>query len=429
MNALIIAASLLTGTSLMAEDVSKQFEISDVQIVGLDKTDKDIILDILGFMPGETVNHKLIKRGIQRLQNTRLFTDVKHNVVASNRQDTRVLNVQAKDRWTTIPIFKFSSGGGVNQIIAGLYDPNIGGRYIEAGGQVERLGDTNSGVLWLKKPRFMNQPITIEAQFWSINRLRTLYDQESDSLEIYDGFLQKRQQLLVGFDYQITDALKIGANYTHYNDSHSLDLISDEVAVTREGMPIPVDSQADEIVLKSQLGELHYNEFRVSGWQANYEFHIGQVELGETSKIKNQHDLTLVGAMPISERSSVAGRFIAGKNNMISDQHLYYLGGLDRIRGYTDKRFKTDQFFLINNEFRHSLYQSKDFVLQGISFYDALNLGGKNRSFGALDASSVGGGLRFIVPKIYRLVGRLDVAYPLQKSDPERISFGVQQFF
>ena len=70
---------------------------------------------------------------------------------------------QLVEQWTENPCVPSSNLGSTtfkknpcSQLIAGVYDPNIAGRYLEAGAQIERLGDINSGVFWLKKPRFLN---------------------------------------------------------------------------------------------------------------------------------------------------------------------------------------------------------------------------------------------------------------------------------
>ena len=62
-------------------------------------------------------------------------------------------------------------------------------------------------------------------------------------------------------------------------------------------------------------------------------------------------------------------------------------------------------------------------------FIDALGIDESDRNIQNFTALSSGLGARFIFPKVYRLVLRLDYAKPIINDDEQFINFGIQQFF
>ena len=110
---------------------SSSYQVETIAIKGLSRTDKKVVFRELLFKQGEQVREADLAESIQRLYNTQLFAKVSYNYDKANKKMTLTF----EERWTTIPILKFNSGGGVNQLIAGAYDINLFGQYIEGGAQ------------------------------------------------------------------------------------------------------------------------------------------------------------------------------------------------------------------------------------------------------------------------------------------------------
>jgi hypothetical protein len=68
-------------------------------------------------------------------------------------------------------------------------------------------------------------------------------------------------------------------------------------------------------------------------------------------------------------------------------------------------------------------------LLQARGFIDIAAVGDEISEVGQIRAASLGAGMRFILPKFYRFVIRLDYAKLIIKNDTMNWSFGVQQFF
>lgn len=360
------------------------------------------------------------------MRNTNLFSFVNYKLVGENKKK---LLIKVHERWTTIPILKFSSGGGVNQITAGLFDPNVFGRYLELGGQYERLGDTNSGVIWLKKPRLFGKNQGIDIQLWSTNRLRTLYQQKSEQPIISSGFLQTRNKLYLDFFREFRRYV-IGNIFYEYNkDSFSRDELSDEVKLKSQDTTLPTDSEYHFLGFGLKFGQVNFDNYKVDGVLLKTSTRYG---LSQTKKLENflSGDIDFLFYKTIKLNSiSLAQRLKIGYTTSSSEQYLNYLGGLDRVRGFSDNRFFGKNFWLSNSEIRMPFYQNNWFVAQAVTFVDITAVADSIEKLNEVTGASIGGGLRLFLPKVYRFVVRLDYAQPIIKEDELNFSFGVQQFF
>ncbi|SMF25239.1 BamA/TamA family outer membrane protein [Pseudobacteriovorax antillogorgiicola] len=418
----------LLATMILLGSVNAQGQtvrVDWIEVVGLRKTSDRVILQLLELEIGARVDTVDIERGVRRIRNTRLFTDVQYRL--EERGDERVLIVHAKDRWTTIPIAKFNSGGGVQQLILGVYDPNIAGSYLEAGAQLERLEDMNSGVIWFKAPHLMGSRFSLNLQLWNTNRMRTFYDQKSSGPEEIDGYLQTRKQLVIILSHEVSEYLSWTAGVERHQDFFSLDYVTDEVIVARGAAPLPQNTDLAKFSLGLQLGRMDYGEYLVDGLQANIDSSIFEGTSSDRNKFV-QMELGLHYSKTISGQHTFAQRFLWGRTDAQDQQYRFYLGGLDRIRGFVDNRFSSDNFWLSNTEFRYLTARWTHILLQGTVFTDILSTAEGGEGDG-VTAASAGFGLRFIAPRIYRFVGRIDYAATLRKTDEQHVSFGVQQFF
>lgn len=110
-------------------------------------------------------------------------------------------------------------------------------------------------------------------------------------------------------------------------------------------------------------------------------------------------------------------------------QYWYYLGGLDRVRGFSDNRFAGSKYWLSNSEVRLPVWRQGPLIFQYVTFYDVVAAAEETKGLNKASGASIGMGARVIAPDIYRFVARFDFAYNLLRRDDMPISFGVQQFF
>lgn len=392
-----------------------------IKIVGNKKTETKKIEEILLLDHSKSLDIQELRRIEQRLLRTGLFVDAK----ASFKNDE--LKVEVQDRWTLIPILKFASGGGITQTTIGTYEANLFGKVKEVGGQYERLGGTNSGVLWFKDPLLFNNKTGIDVQLWKTNRLRTKYNQDMASPKVENGFLHVRERLFLGINRIINDEFRFSTTYEYHNDSFSNKLVPVEAKSKKNIINLPPDTKFHFLGLNAEYGLVRQNLFLLDGSLFNASL-LYAFSSNDVASDFSQADFSWKYYKSFGSHT-FAQRIMMGLTNTESLQYWNYLGGLDRIRGFADNRFAGRYYWLSNSEMRFTLIEKSNFVIQGSSFLDLVSTAEFFNDLGALTASSTGAGLRVILPKIYRFVFRVDFAKPLKKSDENAISFGVQQFF
>lgn len=420
MNNFVLFTSILISSVLTAE----QQHIEKIIVEGFNKTETRVIIREIGFQEGDTVSEEAIQDGLQNLENTRIFYEL--DLELQGTPEHQIVRISGKDRWTTIPIFKVASGGGTTQIITGIYDANVLGKYFELGSQYERLGETNSGVFWYKDKWFTGKKLFLDFQLWKTNRLRTKYFQ--DRLEPLEkmGFLHTRTKAYLGLSKEFTKNLSIGMYLEKDYDEFSKKYVEEKII--KLNAPLPPNNNTQFVGLKMDFGQLKYRDFLIDGALLNFDFKNGFVE-GDKARDFHTLESTFYYYKTLPLESTFAYRAQAGATNTETLQYWFYLGGLDRVRGFADNRFAGRYYWLANAEFRIPSYKSSQFVLQHVVFYDAAAVAEMSEDLKGATGASVGTGLRFIFPKIYRLVARLDFAKNLVRRDELPVSFGVQQFF
>ena len=403
--------------------------IKSIEILGNSKTSTRVIEREIGFNQNEEVCESQIQERINRLKRTGLFSTVSHSISKSDQSNSTILKVTVSEKWTTIPILKFNSGGGVSQNTLGVYDPNILGEFLEAGAQYENLGGASSGVLWFKNPRLFGQRQGIDLQYWNTRRIRIKYDQDANNPEIKRGFLHEREKLYADYFREISTDLIFRVSFDYNKDSFSTKVLPESV-LEKIG-PNPVLPPSTELLISKvgfELGRIEGDPQSLSGQVLGAYFGYAHSLDGTTDPFV-QGDLTFNLFRPFSQRWQYAQRLLAGVTSTTVLQYWQYLGGLDRIRGFADNRFAGSHFSLSNSEFRYLMLEKPSVLIQGVGFLDLAGIGDDASALSKLSAASTGAGVRLILPKFYRFIVRLDYAKPIIKNDTMNWSFGVQQFF
>lgn len=406
--------------------VGSPIQINRIIIEGLERTRPSVIYTELRFGEKMAVEPQLIDLSLADLRNMNLFSKVEFEQT-KNADETVDLKIQLTERWTTIPILKFSSGGGINRTTVGLYDPNIFGTFTESGAQFESFSGANSYIAWLKKPRLFSTRNGLDLQYWDTSRQRAKYDSTATDPIVVNGFLQKRRRLVVGFNYEYSPYLLGGLFYEHHKDEFSRDLLDDEIKAISLTIPLPSRTQFDFFGARLTLGRIEEYNAVVNGLRALLSVQKG-ISRNDSAKDFWQTDITIDYYKTLG-RFTFAQRGLMGTTTTDAIQYWFYLGGLDRIRGFSDNRFAGRNFLLSNSELRYVAHQTSWSILQTVVFSDILNVSERSKNIFDVSAASIGGGVRIILPKFYKLAFRFDIAEPIKKNDDIKFSFGVQQFF
>ncbi|MCB0365907.1 MAG: BamA/TamA family outer membrane protein [Bdellovibrionaceae bacterium] len=402
-------------------------KIDGIEISGNERTGTDVILRELGINQGDSISEEALNSRVQRLRNIRIFSQVESKL--SRLADDRVkVKIWVHERWTTIPIFKIASGGGVSQTTVGVYDSNLGGRYLEAGAQASKLEDVYSGVVWFKNPRLFDKRLVWDLQLWNTSRVRTKYNQDLDEAVPITGFLHRRDRAYTALTWLMNDSWSLRAGTEFNRDSFSDKFLDPEIKQLLAAKPLPPDADVWLSTIGLQWGQIDYNGHLEDGLLVDLEYGYGAAR---SDGIKDFHQTNIAFEYKKSflGRGTFAQRNLSGTTTTQVLQYWYYLGGLDRIRGFSNDRFAGRYYLLNNSEFRWVWWDRPKYIVQSVAFIDALSAGEEFRTLGTLKGASAGVGLRVVLPRVYRFVLRFDYASPLRKEDDMNVSFGVQQFF
>jgi len=418
-----------TFSSPLSLEAAAGKTVSSISISGNKKTKDKIILRELLIDENQPLNIENAQTSLQRLKNLRIFERVDF-VYVENADQTIDVQITIKDRWTIIPIIKVGGGGGSTFYTVGTYDVNTMGKYLETGGQYQNVNGKNGGVVWFRNPRFLNKRLLLGMDIWHFMLNQPTYDLNGD---LYGTYNNTKNRIHLFTKFEINTGLFFGAGLDIVEDKFDDFGLTDEqeIANNKVSFELPEDTKQNFVELNGQLGELNYDQYLVSGQQTNIDMRITQKNLGsDDNSVEVVGKFTYFARFP--HRQNIGINVVAGHSNTRFLQNYFFLGGLSEVRGYVDRRFKGTNFWRSSVEYRIPSYRSKYFILQHVVFTDfgqisndAANLlSNKSNEF-----TSVGTGLRFIAPKIYRFNARLDLAQTFGDTDNLDFSFGLQQFF
>ena len=410
--------------------VPQAFSKIDLDVVGNTRTKKDVVrVEISEFLSQDSLSQADLKEIERRIWNLRVFSDVK----IENKKNK--LSIIVKERWTTIPIAKFTGGGGTSYIAAGVYDINSFGSNMELGAQYESLNDRPAGVAWIRKPQFLgDRNLRAGIDIWSINRVRFFFDQETGDdagaftlqRQRFNSFIEKRWQ---------NDFYTLGFNFEYQGDEISEMDLTDELLEQNDERNYEPDEKSTSrwYTAYLQVGRINFKNYLVEGSQISLRSSLVAVS-DDTEAIQNlsANSFTFQYFNLFKDLSNFAWQFRLNNNNLRQIQNFNYLGGFEEVRGYMDGQYFDNASWQNNIEYRFNLFERGWLVVQGAVFSDQGKEGSDidnliNREEEILLSS--GAGIRLISPQIFRFVARLDFAQTHTRSKQQGISFGIQQFF
>ncbi len=409
-------------------DPNESVQIRNVEIEGLVRTERFVLDREFLFKPNSVTTRGDIEESVQRLRNMGIFRIANYHLVrVSEVSSAYDIHIYVDERWTLLPTGSFNFGGNLFSLTVGAFDTNVLGRYIELGGFYQRLGTTNSFVLWAYDPRFLDQRLFGGTDFWWTNRLRYLF---TDDGELEGGYLRFRRQFRLLSNKELYNWLNVGLAANLQFDEFSYELVSEEVQDEQDlrGGP-PPDARSLIFTPSVVLGRINVqHSYVLSGVRFLSAFAFSQEFWGSTESF-TEYTGELKGFLPLPLHSNLGGRLGFGVTSSDAIEQQFFIGGFGTLRGFIDSRFRGSTRWYSNVEYRIPSFDYKWFVLQHIAFLDAAGAADSVGNIGTIDGASAGLGLRVIIPKLTRFVARIDYAWGLQGNATAPLSFGAGQFF
>ena len=418
-------------------DPDETFVIDAVIIEGLFRTKTHVVMRELLFEEGEAATRAEIEESVQRLRNLGLFRIAEYELLdrriplpdgslpAADSQH-RILLITVDERWTIIPFGTFSAGGGTFSLTTGLYDINILGRYFELGFQYQRFASTNSGAIWASNPRFLGERLALGGSIAQTNRVNVFYD---DAGELEGGHMRFRRSASLGLTREWVKWFYTGASLGLVDDRYSFNLVPDVIRELEEVRGLPENARYLSFGLSASLGRINSNSYLRKGARISQSVSTASTSLGSTIDFLDL-GTEVAGFAILPFKTNVGLRAGFGSTTIERPEYQFFVGGFNLLRGFLHRRFRGSHFWYANGEIRIPSLDTRWVALQHVAFIDAAAASDRyGAAFRELDGASVGLGLRFMSPKVFSLLGRIDYAWPIYGEGTSALSFGAGQFF
>lgn len=372
---------------------------------------------------GDTLTSDSISTMEKRILNTELFSEGK----VEYNDPVAELAISVKDRWTTIPIAKFGGSGELVFFMAGLYDINTFGSYLELGGRYEYYAGTNNGVIWFRKPEFTRLRMEIGADLWALKRVKKLYSPKGT---LTGGFLLEKIKFSAFGQYPLKERFFIGASFETFSNAISDNLIENTLKNLNSRNNYSFDDNTLTFLpgLYLLYSGFDFKSYNIEGIGTRIQYSRAIVQDGSDYNV-----LTVsaqgYGLLPFLS-TNLCGNLTVNIIDGGGIGEQYFCGGIDGVRGFRDNEFRGRALMAANFEARIPSLQFKYFVLQHVGFFDLLCKANRASKFkNATVAFGGGTGLRFIFPTIYGFIVRLDYAWGGGPYKRNGFYFGTRHYF
>ena len=342
---LIMLWQSLIVSQTFAKDSESQNSISpstpailNIEITGLDRTDSEVVHRELK-LENDELNALTLQSSIQSLKNLRIFSEVEPEI-NQNEAKEPVLKLNLQEKWTTIPIMKYSSGGGTQYFVVGAYDINSFGKFLELGAQYENWNGEHAGVVWFRNPRFFNQRLNFSADVWSVNRPRFLYDENAQEVGSY---VLNRKKINVGLDKEFRHWLKLGIG-VELDSDQLIEATFTDPTIAQQTNIQSTDTQNTYLSrFLISVGKLNYDNYLVHGKVS--ELTLEKTITGKYSDFSFSRltwDTKSFWRLPLN--TNIGARILVGITDTSALQHTFLIGGIENIRGFYDGQFKGRAF-------------------------------------------------------------------------------------
>lgn len=399
--ALTVAAPFTTPT-----------RIDELRVEGLWITQVATVRRELPFAEGDEVTPELWDLFETRLWNLGVFSRVEVTLVQEEQRT--IVKATLEDRFPIGPVVRANFGGGQFFLWLGVGHVNLFGRALEGRAVYERFGNQNGFFVRLFDPRLFDKRIgaALEVEWLS----RPLPE-----------FVARRAAVRAAVDFNapgtFDDRFRLGVR---------VEGNSDETFVSNPDLPPPPPNSKGLFAgLYLRLGRLDIDRLR---------FMQGFVEvrgdfMATTDPSHPIGGMTTIEAQyfwKLGERFNVGFRALGGFERNARPQDRFYIGGLDRVRGYLYSEIRAQAFATANVELRVVAFDSTWFAVMPIAFVDGGIAARDTNETQPL--ASAGVGLRLMVPRMVRFGARLEVAFPfaatpLTPAFKPGINFGIWHFF
>ncbi|MCX6126964.1 MAG: BamA/TamA family outer membrane protein [Proteobacteria bacterium] len=368
----------------------------------------------------------------QKIMTTDVFSEAEVDLRKSENEGC-ILNISVKEKWTTIPVLRAAYGGGTPLLVLGGYETNGAGRLYSLGFEARRYGTRPPGfLLFAKSPRAWRGRGSFGGELWLDRRRRGFFDQngkvaayaDSEALtaKIQGLFpLQENVELTRSWQIEIHGEM-IEESPTVFND---LNLNNAPGLKPSDVSTHQYKDQTVVIMPMLVFDNINVDKLNMDGLRLITRYG-GQL----SSEVKSPaSDIEAFYYTRGLADFSLALHAMVGSQGDNSIRNLYFLGGFDSVRGLPDGISYGTKIGFGSSELRYLATKMKYLQIQLAVFGDHGAAFSQWDRYAERRESSLGFGIRFFVPQVFRMLVRIDYAKSMGKTKSQGFSVGIGQFF
>ncbi len=414
------------------------FYINDIRYNGLYRTSSEKIKSADVLQKNFIFNVRDLDSTLEKYEELGIFEDITPCFNLNFEFKKMDVYYTFNEAWTIIPYMGLSFGGGSQIFTIGLIDTNFlkTARYFNYN-FICKNSLCSSNVLFENK-HFLEEKSTIGFAVKKITKYNVFYDEDKN---IVGNFISSIDFLQLKFLWKFTSFIYSGLGLEYKNTQTFLNALSqDQIDFnSKNNYKVPSNSKDSGTQIYLTLGKIKTTKWVSNG--ARLEMNTTLHPSFLNTEKKNYSDFYLTGLyyldrvpwLPIRlvNESNLAFRLVLNSTGSSLDSNNFYIGGLDKVRGFVDNAFSGKTILYGNAEVRiNSIVTSRGF-LQNVFFYDQGFVSNKISDIFSTKTkpTSLGLGIRLIPQFLSQIAIRMDYGFGIYPYSNSGLSFGFTQFF
>jgi outer membrane protein assembly factor BamA len=396
--------------------------VNELHFTGLKKTKTAFINRFLETKKGQPLDSVQLQSDIIRLKRLPSIANVSYKVIAlPNNQYNIIFNFE--ENFTLIPAFNYWTTINTTAYKFGGYEYNLFGENITFGGFYQNNGQNTFG-LNVNAPYLFSNKFGFGLNYLNWKSEEPLYIGDQSANYVYQN---TSYELLGSYELNSKTTFQLGVSL--FNEKYNA---TEEIT----GLDIPNQMDANKQLVKFIYTHqnLDYFYFYISGFKSVFN---GQFVTANNNAQNNffiaWNDFLYYKR--VGTRGNWANRLRLGlSTNNDSPFAPFSLDNNINLRGVGNAVDRGTGSVVFNTEFRYTLFDKKNIVLQSNGFIDAgsWRIPGKSlKTFADSENIQVysGVGIRMIHKNIFNINFRIDYGYGLTKNANRGFVFGIGQYF
>lgn len=397
--------------------------IRSISFEGLTKTKPEFLKGIIKSKEGQVFNDTLLQEDIATIRNLNLFFFADGKVEHIEGSEELAIIFEIKEAFYFYPIVNASGFKSQFKLELGFNHINFLGK-AQSLGALYKFYDRHSFSVFYNANRHQNGKTGHELALTKYSTIEPLYFTDTVSDFNFDNY-----NISAGGHYWITNRLRVGLGGMYmYETYRQLDTAAFDLGATQ------FNFHKYQFRTFADLNLLNYHFERLEGIRNYIYFETVQtVSYPEISFFKFTNDIYWF--LHAGERGNFAlhNRLGIATNND-SPFAPFVLDGFINVRGIGNRVSRGTAEFIVNAEFRYTVWRHKWFMIQLIALSDLGTLrqpGDKIEDMFNYKALNLfaGGGFRIHSRVLYNTCFRLDYSVNPIHPNQHGLTFGFEQFF